>query len=176
MQRVRCWLSSLHQTAKIRTRWVRILYFQPYQIDTLPVIGLANRVFVPVLMEKNKKTGCCLRDTLSGSLFFCAAAHQKFVRKNRKKSALRNPAERPKKLAYSFFASSFLTASVSSGRILCTSPTTPKSATSKIGAPGSLLIAMMISESSIPARCWIAPEMPHAIYRFGRTVLPVWPT
>src|SRR5881628_1293786 len=28
----------------------------------------------------------------------------------------------------------------------------------------------------MPARCWIAPEMPTAIYRVGLTVLPVWPT
>ena len=73
-------------------------------------------------------------------------------------------------------AISFLTASVNSGKILKTSPTTPKSATLKIGAVSSLLIAMITSDSSIPAKCWIAPEIPQAMYRFGRTVLPVWPT
>ena len=28
----------------------------------------------------------------------------------------------------------------------------------------------------MPARCWIAPEMPLATYSCGETVLPVWPT
>ena len=28
----------------------------------------------------------------------------------------------------------------------------------------------------MPARCWIAPEMPEAMYSCGETVLPVWPT
>mgnify|MGYP001660420087 CR=1 FL=1 len=35
---------------------------------------------------------------------------------------------------------------------------------------------MMHSESCIPALCWIAPEMPRAMYTLGCTVLPVWPT
>ena len=43
--------------------------------------------------------------------------------------------------------------SVKSGTILRTSPTIPKSATLKIGANLSLLIAMMYSDSSIPAKC-----------------------
>ena len=58
-----------------------------------------------------------------------------------------------------FFA---FTASVSLGRILCRSPTTPRSQNSKIGAFGSLLIARMFSELCIPTLCWIAPEIPAA--------------
>src|SRR6266513_2782975 len=53
-----------------------------------------------------------------------------------------------------------LTASVNLGRILCRSPTTPRSLNSKIGALGSLLIARMFSELCIPTLCWIAPEIP----------------
>ena len=30
--------------------------------------------------------------------------------------------------------------------------------------------------SFMPARCWIAPEMPTAMYRSGATILPVCPT
>ena len=30
--------------------------------------------------------------------------------------------------------------------------------------------------SFMPARCWIAPEMPTAMYSCGATILPVWPT
>jgi len=56
--------------------------------------------------------------------------------------------------AYSF--------SVNSGTTLNRSPTRPTSAIWKIGASSSLLIAMMTLESFIPARCWIAPEMPTA--------------
>jgi len=37
-----------------------------------------------------------------------------------------------------------------------------KSATSKIGASGSLLIATIVREPFMPTRCWIAPEMPSA--------------
>ena len=54
------------------------------------------------------------------------------------------------------------TASVSLGRILFRSPTTPRSENSKIGAFGSLLIATMFSELCMPTLCWIAPEMPAA--------------
>lgn len=39
-----------------------------------------------------------------------------------------------------------------------------------------MLIATMISDSSIPATCWIAPEIPIAKYTLGRTVFPVCPT
>src|SRR5262249_34586508 len=56
------------------------------------------------------------------------------------------------------------------------SPTMPKSVISKIGASGSLLMAMMVLEVCMPARCWIAPEIPAATYSCGETVLPVWPT
>ncbi|SDS55510.1 hypothetical protein SAMN04489721_1515 [Agromyces flavus] len=51
---------------------------------------------------------------------------------------------------------------ISCGTTVKTSPTTPKSATSKIGASGSLLIATMFLAVCIPALCWIAPEMPRA--------------
>jgi hypothetical protein len=37
-----------------------------------------------------------------------------------------------------------------------------KSASSKIGASGSLLIATMVFNVCIPARCWMAPEIPTA--------------
>src|SRR5438067_2620971 len=53
--------------------------------------------------------------------------------------------------------------SVSSGTSLNRSPTSPRSATWKIGASSSLLIATMSFESFMPARCWIAPDMPIAI-------------
>jgi len=51
------------------------------------------------------------------------------------------------------------TASVSAGTTSKASPTTPKSATLKMGASGSLLIATMQRDDDIPARCWMAPEM-----------------
>ena len=54
------------------------------------------------------------------------------------------------------------TSSVSFGTTWWTSPTTPKSANSKIGAFGSLLIATIVPELCIPTLCWIAPEIPHA--------------
>jgi len=38
-----------------------------------------------------------------------------------------------------------------------------KSATWKIGASSSLLMATMTLESFMPARCWMAPEMPTAM-------------
>ncbi len=56
------------------------------------------------------------------------------------------------------------TSSVACGSTLCRSPTTPKSTSSKIGASSSLLTATMVFEVCIPARCWIAPEMPAATY------------
>jgi hypothetical protein len=37
------------------------------------------------------------------------------------------------------------------------------------------LTAMILADSSIPARCWTAPLIPTAMYRAGRTVVPVWP-
>ncbi len=39
-----------------------------------------------------------------------------------------------------------------------------------------MLIATIVSAPTIPTLCWIAPEMPQAMYSFGATVLPVWPT
>ena len=39
----------------------------------------------------------------------------------------------------------------------------PKSASSKIGASGSLLMATIVFEVCMPARCWMAPEMPTAM-------------
>ena len=55
-----------------------------------------------------------------------------------------------------------LMSSVSFGTISCTSPTTPRSQNSKIGAFGSLLIATIVFELCMPTLCWIAPEMPNA--------------
>src|SRR5699024_6648834 len=69
-----------------------------------------------------------------------------------------------------------LTASPACGRTWKRSPTTPKSTSSKIGASSSLLIATIVLEVCMPARCWIAPEMPAATYSCGETCLPVWPT
>lgn len=46
----------------------------------------------------------------------------------------------------------------------------------KMGASGSLLIATITLESFMPARCWMAPEMPMAMYSWGATTLPVCPT
>ena len=54
-------------------------------------------------------------------------------------------------------------ASISFGTTLWTSPTTPRSATEKIGASRSLLMATMFFEPFIPTRCWVAPEMPQAM-------------
>ena len=53
--------------------------------------------------------------------------------------------------------------SVSAGTTVNRSPTTPKSAKEKIGASGSLLMATMYCEVCMPARCWMAPEMPQAM-------------
>lgn len=56
-----------------------------------------------------------------------------------------------------------LTASVSAGTTSKRSATTPTSATSKMGASGSLLMATMKFEPFIPTRCWMAPEIPQAM-------------
>src|ERR1022692_540706 len=66
--------------------------------------------------------------------------------------------------------------SISCGTTENRSPTTPKSASSKMGASASLLTTMIVFEVCIPARCWMAPEMPTARYSCGETILPVWPT
>lgn len=52
---------------------------------------------------------------------------------------------------------------VSSGTAWNRSATRPTSATWKIGASGSLLIATITLLSFMPARCWIAPEIPQAM-------------
>ena len=39
----------------------------------------------------------------------------------------------------------------------------------KNGASGSVLITTIVLEELTPARCWIAPEIPIAIYRLGAT-------
>src|SRR5580692_7973920 len=70
----------------------------------------------------------------------------------------------------------FWICSVSCGTTWNRSPTTPKSASSNIGASASLLITMMVLDVCMPARCWMAPEMPTAMYSCGDTVFPVWPT
>ncbi len=56
----------------------------------------------------------------------------------------------------------FASAFVSSGTTVKRSPTSPKSATWKIAASSSLLMATITLESFMPARCWMAPEMPTA--------------
>ena len=55
-----------------------------------------------------------------------------------------------------------LSASISCGSTLCTSPTIPRSATEKMGASWSLLMATMFFEFFMPTRCWVAPEIPQA--------------
>ena len=52
--------------------------------------------------------------------------------------------------------------SVRAGMIVNRSPTTPKSASWKMGASASLLTATIVFEVCMPARCWMAPEMPTA--------------
>lgn len=63
-----------------------------------------------------------------------------------------------------------------SGTLSKRSPTRPTSATWKIGASPSLLIAAMTLLSFIPARCCIAPDMPAQRYNCGATFFPVCPT
>lgn len=62
-----------------------------------------------------------------------------------------------------FLYSRFLSSADSAGTTLNKSPTTPYCASLKIGASGSLLIATMTLAVRIPARCWIAPEIPQAM-------------
>ena len=54
------------------------------------------------------------------------------------------------------------TSSVSFGTISWTSPTTPRSLNSKIGAFASLLMATIVFELCMPTLCWIAPLIPSA--------------
>lgn len=51
-----------------------------------------------------------------------------------------------------------------SGTALNRSATRPISATWKMGASASLLMATIVFESFIPAKCWMAPEIPTATY------------
>jgi len=37
-------------------------------------------------------------------------------------------------------------------------------------------MATIVREEDMPARCWMAPEIPMAKYTVGFTTLPVWPT
>ena len=71
--------------------------------------------------------------------------------------------ERRRKVGRLHAALRWRTSSVSFGTISCRSPTIPRSAYSKIGAFGSLLIATIRLELCIPTLCWIAPEMPQAM-------------
>ena len=70
-------------------------------------------------------------------------------------NVLRNLLKTPKTFYFNnyFVALYFLISSVNIGNILCKSPTIPKSATEKIGANLSLFIAIINSDSSIPATC-----------------------
>src|SRR5713101_6135893 len=45
-----------------------------------------------------------------------------------------------------------------------------------MSASGSLFTATITLLDVMPARCWIAPEIPSAMYRSGVTVFPVCPT
>src|SRR5258705_2199923 len=72
------------------------------------------------------------------------------------------PGERHRVLAYLCALTSW-TAFASAGTISNASPTMPKSAILKIGASASLLIATITLDVRMPARCWIAPEMPTAM-------------
>lgn len=58
----------------------------------------------------------------------------------------------------------FYNFSVISGTALNRSATKPKSETWNIGASGSLLIATIVLESFMPAKCWMAPDIPIAMY------------
>ncbi len=51
---------------------------------------------------------------------------------------------------------------MSCGTTVNRSPTIPKSAMSKIGASGFLSIATIVRAVCMPARCWMAPEIPSA--------------
>src|SRR5680860_1433568 len=64
-------------------------------------------------------------------------------------------------------------APISFGTTVKTSPTRPKSATSKIGTSASLLMAMIVFAVCIPDRCCIAPEIPSVTYSCGETLTPV---
>lgn len=69
---------------------------------------------------------------------------------------------KPEENQYFFYVLSnvFSNSLIRQGRTSRTSPTIPKSATSNIGARGSLLIATMIFEFIMPTVWCVAPEMP----------------
>ena len=46
----------------------------------------------------------------------------------------------------------------------------------KKGASGSVFITTFTFDELTPAKCWIAPEIPIAIYKFDETGFPVCPT
>ena len=75
------------------------------------------------------------------------------VARGERRREVRGPRHQPRR---------WRTSSVSLGTISCTSPTTPRSLNSKIGAFASLLIATIVPELCMPTLCWIAPEMPRA--------------
>jgi len=53
------------------------------------------------------------------------------------------------------------------------SPTIPKVAILNIGAFGSLLMAIILLGICMPTKCWIAPEIPQAMYNNSEaTVFP----
>jgi hypothetical protein len=62
----------------------------------------------------------------------------------------------------SYFFISF-TAVTSFGRTFIASPIIPYCAASNIGASLSVFIATIYFDELIPARCWVAPEIPTAI-------------
>ncbi len=67
------------------------------------------------------------------------------------------------------------TLAVSMGTKVFASATMPRSATWKMGAFSSRLMATMVLASIIPAVYWTAPEVPMENSRPGRTVFPVCP-
>src|SRR6185436_12291703 len=77
---------------------------------------------------------------------------------------------------HSLYLPALSSSAFNSGKTWKRSATSPKSATWKIGASPSLLMATMTLLSFMPARCWMAPEMPTAMYSSGATILPVCPT
>ncbi len=56
-----------------------------------------------------------------------------------------------------------VTSSMRAGRSWSASATTPRSASRKIGASGSLLIAMIVLDPFMPTMCWRAPLIPTAM-------------
>ena len=71
---------------------------------------------------------------------------------------------------------SYLVGAVAAGSTPVRRRTTPRPTRSMLGVSPFVLTATIVLGVCIPARCWIAPEMPVAMYSCGETVLPVWPT